>query len=193
MGQIECFWLEPTKQYKRYLRRYSSRYDSSGEPLPESRCPLQPGKFSYHNASNYMDVIEADDCPVSGDLWDHADPLWAKTCGCGYVFMDDDQWQLFVDPLYRKATGELMSLREAPPGAMWDASWLREWHTDWVGPDGLCVVVKTPGGEWPIDGPSSNGDGWNRTGKIPKITATPSILISDRYHGWLRDGMLIEC
>lgn len=33
---------------------------------------------------------------------------------------------------------------------------------------------------------------WTRTGAIPKVTCSPSIL-TPRYHGFLRDGFLEEC
>lgn len=193
MGQIECFWIEPTRSYRRQLRRYSSHPTVDGSVPVEFRCPKDPGKYSYHTTFSAMDVIEADEYPTSGDLWPHDDARWPKNCECGYAYQEGDQWQLFIDQLYQKATGERMALRDAPPGAMWDAYWLREYQKDWVGPDGLCVILKTPGGEWAVDGPSSSGGRWTRTGTSPKFTAMPSILIPNRYHGWFRDGFLIEC
>jgi hypothetical protein len=89
----------------------------------------------------------------------------------------------------------------APVGAMWNCDWYRgEHHENGTAydrhPDGLVLCVNTPGGHWLIDGPSfSNGrevGKWERTGVAPNITVTPSIL-QPRYHGWLRDGQLVEC
>lgn len=189
---IQCFWLEPTDQVKRFLRRY--RGSDQGEP-----CPLPQG---YHNAMVELDRATAEVTDNGGinasGTWPKEDPRWPKQCACGYAFVDEDQWQLFINLIYRRQdTGEETTLRDAPPGAMWDATWFRK---QWVGPDGIHLVVKTPGGEWYVDGPSHNSrgeghrpQGWARTGALPNVTATPSILIPGKYHGWLRDGYLVEC
>ena len=90
----------------------------------------------------------------------------------------------------------------APVGAMWDADWFRgEKHQSGLAydrnPDGVVLCVRTPGGDWVIDGPSFTNrvetGSWSRTGTIPNVTATPSIHIPGKYHGWLRDGYLVEC
>lgn len=62
------------------------------------------------------------------------------------------------------------------------------------GPDGKTLILRTPGGDWSIDGPSfRNGEpcgmGWSRTGTPPVITVTPSIVLPT-FHGWLREGLL---
>jgi hypothetical protein len=75
---------------------------------------------------------------------------------------------------------------------MYDAYWMKDFSDYKKRSDGIMLCVKTPGGDWIVDGPSNNGNGWERTGTVPKITATPSILMA-RYHGWLRDGWLVEC
>jgi hypothetical protein len=62
----------------------------------------------------------------------------------------------------------------------------------WRGPDGRCLVLKTPAGDWVIDGPASGGGRWERTGVPPLITARPSILIPGQYHGWLTAGVLSD-
>lgn len=90
--------------------------------------------------------------------------------------------------LFHKGWGERPGYRPLPAGAMW---------TD---PD-LGLTVRTPGGDWHVDRPSSSGGRWTRSGDPPRITATPSILFSlDRptvgqrsYHGFLTDGFLVEC
>jgi hypothetical protein len=79
---------------------------------------------------------------------------------------------------------------------MWDAWWYSDKHK---GPDGKCLVVRTPGGDWIVDAKAIDGNGWTRTGTPPKVTANPSIGIGHEegkpwtYHGWLRDGHLVEC
>ncbi len=90
----------------------------------------------------------------------------------------------------------------APPGAMWNADWYRgEKHDSGLAydrnPDGWVLCVMTPAGPWLVDGPSFvnrvESGSWSRTGTIPNVTATPSIHIPGKYHGWLRNGYLVEC
>jgi hypothetical protein len=67
-------------------------------------------------------------------------------------------------------------------------------------PDGLTVVVITPDGPWIVDGPSYDGSAhhacpWTRTGdprQPATLSVTPSINFPGRYHGWLRDGHLVD-
>lgn len=115
--------------------------------------------------------------------------------------------QLFAREFYRRAdTGLTMLLDEAPAGAMWNAWWIgRESRVykgpgSFIGPDGIALMVKTPGGDWFVDGPANNGPGWTRSGAPPRVTASPSILIPhgrgasrEPYHGWLRNGVLVPC
>lgn len=134
---------------------------------------------------------------------EHDDGRWPETCQrCGrYRFTEDDQWQHDVHMLYA-GTPEggsrwVGTLREAPPGAMWDAWWVARWKP---GPGGIRLYVQTPSGEWDIDGPANNGPGWTREGMVPNVTARPSILIDPRpeddmpgYHGFLTNGWLEPC
>lgn len=192
-SRIECFWLEPTELGKSELRRYECHtYD----PMPPPSCPANPmryhdtsvdiGEIPYPITSEGLTGFGKDDIP-------HDDPRWPKVCNvCGTPFLDEDHWQHNVRRLYRGAPdGKLYTLRNCPPGAMWDATWWRE-----PGPDGITLVVALPpnGGDdhWMVDGSANNGGKWTRTGTIPKITARPSIL-TPKYHGFLTDGFLIEC
>lgn len=94
-------------------------------------------------------------------------------------------------PLWRRLdNGDEFPLSFFPAGAMWFATWL----DSWLGPDGKCLIVRTPDGEWMVDGPSTqhpNEAGWTRTGEAPNITAHPSIICGS-YHGWLRNGELVD-
>lgn len=127
-----------------------------------------------------------------------ADKRWPAACACGYKFRENDERQVVSDLIYRRIdTGEQMTLREAPPGAMWDAWWLREANLGRVaygGPDGRVISVKTPVGAWVLDGPSIDRpeQKWARTGEPPKITAWPAIQINFplRYHAFLTSGVL---
>ena len=209
MKRVRCFFLEPTDQVEMLLRRYRSEHGDS--PRPQATCPLEHG---YHDASVVIGRVHASACPelhdgrpVSGDVWPHDDPRWPARCACGYTFAAEDSWQFNPDRLYRRLdTGELMLLALAPRSAMSGADWMRDVKQreykgpgSWIGPDGLSLYVRTPGGDWFVDGPASNGQGWTREGKIPDITARPSILVPSakigpaRYHGFLTAGWLEEC
>jgi hypothetical protein len=183
-SSYKCFMAERTDQYRRELRRYVSSRD------PNELCP---GAMSYHNAVRVFDIAPAGDDLEGNSTVEFCyknDRHWPIICdGCGYLFRDCDEWQWNQHRLYqRPGTDEQFTLRAAPVGAIWMADW-----TGWNGPDGHSLVVQTPGGEWMIDGPSSNGDrsrgAWTRTGTPPLITVRPSILMRD-YHGFLDDGIL---
>ncbi len=169
---VQCFFLEPIDRARVALRRLSF-FTTASSPCSVThlstsdktdRCPLPGG---YHDAQTPIGEcgarvstgreardrlwqIDAPDVPRD-------DPRWPSACGCGYVFEPDDEWQVFMKPLYRRVdTGEETTLQDAGPGAMWDAWWMSDWYK---GPDGHCLVVKCPNGrEWMIDGRASNCD-----------------------------------
>lgn len=191
---IRCFWLEPTSKAEESLRRYSS-----------STCPA--GGFSYHNAEVVLGQV-AMPAELAGlvgrgdDSFPHDDPRWPTKCdACDYVFDADDNWQHKIDRLYqRDDTGELVTIRRAPVGAMWHSPRMAEFRKPAKPtPDGLYIYVKTPGGDWPVDGPSSDGGYWKRTGTPPHITVRPSIGIGRAegggwaFHAFLTDGVLKRC
>lgn len=126
------------------------------------------------------------------------DPRWPVKCeGCEYEFGPEDMWQVFPEVLYRReVTGEVMTLEEAPAGAMWNGDW---WPME--NPDGIVLFVRLPDGvDWMVDGKAGNcacpADPlhrcWTRTGQAPRVTARPSIKTSG-YHGYLTDGVLSPC
>ena len=138
----------------------------------------------------------------------HDAPGWPAFCelGCGYEFTEADHWQDIQDQLYQRAPGEFYTLRDAPPGAMWDAWWMPD---NWRGPDGIALMVKCPNGcDWHVDGQASNctrkGEPhacWVRHGDPRQANITVdkngdtcaagagSILAGD-YHGFLQAGIL---
>ncbi len=179
-----------------------------------------PGEHSYHNAMATVDTVPFTIVPwqhgdrMVNDYGDakneanfpHSDLRWPTHCVCGYAFVESDRRQIFFDDLMRRTdTGEEMTLRDAPAGAMWDAWWYggSAFPTP-PRPDGIHLMVRTPDGEWYVDGLASNGPrndyGWQRSGDPkaipPTITAKPSIQMgavgSSSYHGWLRDGKLVD-
>jgi hypothetical protein len=203
MSRVRCFYLELVEpvQTRRWLRRYGS-----------GPCPLLPGQHSCHDGRVLLgdfagEVNEVREMPEKND------PRWPEACGCGYRFVELDNHQLFTNHLFRRTdTGELMTLREAPAGAIWNASWMAG-SPSFCGPDGRSLVCRLPGGhDWLIDSRASNctmkDDSvhkcWVRHGEPPELTVDKngftcqagagSILSSDgKYHGFLRNGYLEEC
>ncbi len=200
---IECFMIKATDEVARSLRRYAggSKCPSKAKWIHDASMPLDTIQKPLQDAKPHTDGT------LSGDLHPHDDPLWPHTCVCGYVFAEDDTWQLLENRMYAIAGGKQMSKRDwlKEPGAMWDAPWY-----PWKGPDGLSLVVVLPNGlTWNIDGPANNcteADDyrqerhhcWTRSGTPPGITVgkadgptckvgAGSIKAGD-YHGFLRDG-----
>ncbi len=105
-------------------------------------------------------------------------------------------------PVYKRldTSEEIIDL---PAGAMWFSD--DDYYPK--GPDGRTLFVKTPGGDWLVDGPASNCTKpddkahrcWCRHGIAPNITVDKngntcsagagSIAIGN-YHGFLRNGIL---
>jgi len=193
MSRVECFFIEPTGLVRQQLRRYKS---GDGD-----KCP---GKYSYHNGHAPFDtvpVVYTERGTIAAvpeyKMPPHSDHRWAQQCDdCDYRFTEEDEWQVFQEVLYhRPGVDEEMTLRDAPVGAMWDCPWF---PMEQRPPDGMCLCIMTPGGQWMPDLPSTQGTPWTRSGKVPKITARPSILIPARgkwpgYHAFLTDGVLVDC
>jgi len=185
MSEVTCLYFERELKIRRSLRRYVS-HDQRGD------CPCG----GYCQASVLLDELHwTSDTIEVFDHIPHDDIRWPKTCeACGREFINEDTWQIFCDWLYRHPeTGDLLSIRQLPIGAIWRAHW-HEDHQRWTGPDGHSLVCRLPdGGDWLIDGPSQQHEkGWTRTGAPPKITVSPSIL-TDHYHGHLIEGVLKSC
>jgi hypothetical protein len=194
----KVFWLEPANTYKHELRRYASG----------SQCVARPHGMSIHDARVELGVVEAEEYPTSyclrdsedtADDWKtgtitRTDPRWPAQCVCGYVFADADTLQVNYEKLYEVRggvrDGERHTLRDAPIGAMWDADWFRgcAGGEPWTGPDGLCLVVKTPGGDWMVDGEASN---CTRTQYGPKVvdgTEYQKAWLGRTHYCWIRHG-----
>jgi hypothetical protein len=188
---VRCFWIEPTERVRVSLRRYSR---------DDARCP---GPYrTWHNASV---VIGEDQAKHHEEGWamgfgreptdeERSDGRWPVKCDhCDYRFTEEDERQVNGDLIYVADDGREISLRDAEPGAMWEAPWIGRRGEGWTGPDGRSLAVQHPdGASWWIDGPAKDGGRWTRTGEPPNISVTPSILSPD-YHGFLTDGVLREC
>lgn len=197
----KCFMLRETDIARCWLRRYQDSGDDA------HTC----NHLSYHNACVLVEdlpLIRSVDNTVgiSKDANNFiGDPRWPTKCdSCPYVFADyigkngkriSINNQLFFLEVYLTPDGKEVSIHEnspsglekAPPGAMFYSDWRSR-----KGPDGHCLSVMTPDGIWTIDGCSSDGKyPWTRTGVPPNITVTPSIQMS-KYHGWLKNGELVD-
>jgi len=199
---VQCFLIEETDQLERYLRRYHD----------ECEAP-----YRWLNGMNLIDIIEWPKNTIISleakgqQVFPHEDSRWPIVCDCGHAFTDADHWQVFVERIYRRVdTSETMTLRTAPPGAMWNGWWLAE-HGRWVGPDGMSLHVRCPDGhDWCIDARASNctmkddhvHKCWVRHGEPPNITvdknghtcaAGAGSIQTPKWHGFLRGGFLVEC
>lgn len=188
---IACFMLEDLRRARYVLRRYAA----------DQKCPLPWG---YHDAKS--DVIaetpEDPEKPYTGTnppAVANDNPLWPKACACGYTFLEADARQVFAYGVYRRVdNGEVMTWEDAPAGAIRDASWWPD-----KGQDGHAWAVKLPdGSEWMTESGASNcvcrttpqppeHRCWSRSGVAPILTVSPSLGMP-RWHGWLRDGKLVQ-
>lgn len=199
MTDVVCFVIEQTTRYEVYARRYT---DTTKHP-DRAGCE----RYGHHSAmllQAKIDLYQGESLPMlpevpSGPPSEQEKGVftWPGQCErCSYVFQSDDVYQRFLEPVYtRGGSREEHGLRDWPPGAMWRAPWFEKSEV-WRGPDGESWVVRLPVPDmcwdWPIDGPSSSGGGWTRSGTAPHFTVTPSIGAGTYYHGWLRDGVLTE-
>lgn len=192
--RVKCFWLEPTDMFDVELRRYVSSAKDTCEagPIIPFVGAMQV-TMGYHNASTVIGQVQRDrdhGFRQNGTFAEElkTDERWPKACRCGRPFVDDDQWQRNEVQLWKRGdNGELVTLSDAPAGAMWNATWYLDHPGMTRNNPKESIVVKTPAGEWLIDGPASNGPGWTRRGVPPLLEVTPSIGIGSpqRFHGWL--------
>jgi hypothetical protein len=202
--------LEPTGRARIQLIRANNAWGDDGKIIPQRACPSSGyshlarawiGETAVEERDGIYDVVDRSALVVA-----HDDPRWPTECECGYKFTSTDSRTTTCHTIYRNAeTGEEYLLRDAPAGAMWYADWMlggippeRVGPGTFRGPDGHCLMVQLPDGhEWCVDGPATNGPGWERTGTPPNVTAMPSIGRLDKsggwiYHGWLRNGVLVD-
>jgi hypothetical protein len=190
-----CFMIYPTQFYRHYIRRYSGQFDRNGKAMRP--CPLRGNKDCHDSTIE----LELQHHPIQAPSTICYNPggesRWPKACACGYVFQADDNYQDGFDLMWKRgddtaAEPNLFKIHQAPIGALWTADWLigGSYAKNNKTQPGWPLMCMTPAGyEWLIDGPSTNGNGWTRTGPLPKITVNPSIS-QVGYHGWCHDGVL---
>lgn len=213
----QTFWLEATDQVAVGLRRYHS--EGSGFTCAEGYhsalvyVGLEPAAYAESNGRRHLAMRP--EAP-------HDDARWPARCErCSYEFTADDQWQDWQEQVYRRTdTGALRVLRQndpalelgipsAEPGACWDATWMPFSK----GPDGMTLMVRCPDGhDWTVDSRASNctrpDDNihrcWVRHGDprechvtVDKNGETCSAgagsIATPNWHGFLRNGQLVEC
>jgi len=216
MEPISCFMVEPTGGATVALRRYTKI------GVGEDRAKDCPGGGGYHDALYPLEGIvpvELDDeCIFRVDTPEVADddPRWPTVCSkCQMPFIDgQDPKQVFTEVLYGDAAGNTWTQRELPPGAIWEAKWMGDWAR--INGSGPTLVIKLPGGhEWTPGGQASNcgrkgeplgsHDCWCVHGTAPALTidknpepgrttctAGAGSIASRNWHGFLRDGKLVE-
>jgi len=146
-------------------------------------CPVS----GYHTAEVVIDesdehVEQFWDDPIqrSPTLYQE-DTRWPTYCACGYTFTDSDEWQVNHKRRWSTDSGV------PEPGDLFWATWHHSGtpHLYAICPDGRL---------WDCDGPSSNGNGWTRTGDPPAITCSPSIWtdMPHGYHGFLQGGVFTD-
>lgn len=204
----QTFWLDPTDQMQVGLRRYtrdSTEFTcAGGYHSAMGALRTEPGTYEERDDRRYLVTTEV---PPPAD-----DPSWPANCdSCGYAFTEDDAHQLWQVQLYRRTdTGELVTLRDAPAGACWDAWWLPD---DYRGPDGIALAIQCHGQHtWHVDARASNCGRpddhvhhcWVRHGDPRECRLTvdkdgdtcsagAGSIVVPGWHGFLRDGRLVEC
>lgn len=187
--------LEDLRIARYSLRRYAG----------DGKCP---GAAGYHDARSGLIEERPEREVPEGDSFHgctgtnppevpHDDARWPLRCSCGYEFKPEDTWQVWADGLYRRAdTGEIITWKDAPAGAVRDATWWPQ-----KGADGHAWVIMLPdGSDWMTEGKAGNCKCpedrahrcWQRTGTAPILTISPSIA-TPKWHGWLKDGVLTSC
>lgn len=194
MAAVRCFLLTPTDRVARWLRRSTSAL-AVGVRLCE---PAGVHEAATRIEDGPLVLGEGGAIGTEPLNWPPEDPRWPKKCRhCDHAFPGLRGGQLLYHRLYRTPEWNLVVTCPAPPpginaapvGAMWFSEW--QGNRGFQGPDGRCLCLMTPEGEWCIDAPGSDRSTWTRTGTPPDVTVTPSVRF-DRWRGKVENGFLID-
>jgi len=171
MSSTPCFWLEPVNQVRVSLRRWRRVAPClNGDRVCTAKTP----------------ILQVEPGPTV--QWARNDWRWPTRCAsCGFPFNASDYHRTMHEPLYRRQdTGAVMTLSEAPPGAMWAVNGPQ-------GPDGLSVCLLLPDDTvWHVDRtPASNARPWKRIGSLPNITVRPGVVTATGWQGSVTRGAII--
>lgn len=209
-ARVQCFMLEPTGDRRIYLRRFGK--GAGGHFCTKWKAPSDWHSKRVHLRDEPITFVDGDpERWTEVPMLDHSDPRWPTHCKCGFAFTPEDDCQMDQERLYKRSdTGEVLIEDSAPPGAMWYADWYAHKESGRnIGPDGRCLVVRLPDGvDWIIDSRASNCDRrdvrhncWKRTGTPPNVNVTKGgpctkgagSILTEKYHGHLRNGWLVQC
>ncbi len=188
---IPLFIVEPTRTCMLQIRRFQYGTDTNGHRHDTTVTIDYNTPVLLRKPDDTRFVQDSDD-RVPRD-----DPRWPAACACGYLWQDTDRWQVNEVEWYegggqRFAWG--IGNWDGPPGAMIRSIWRDQ-------PDRPpAYLVFLPNGRpWNTnDRAYREGDAlgpyWTVAGEAPMITVTPSIddRSSRPWHGWVRNGMLVE-
>ena len=211
MATIPSFMLQPTGEFRAHLRVFTfpeedacparaklfRTLDQGHDALVATEDapppPLVPHSVSHGARPSDAAGAYVDDASGEERTWDGAADAWPTHCACGYAFRQHDHRQFYYERLYARTDGgECVVLAEAPVGAMWyDDRWGADPASGWLGPDGRCLVVKTPGGTCYLDREVDGLKVYPRDGTPPRVTIA-NVLAVGRWRGWLRDGALVD-
>jgi hypothetical protein len=216
MDPVPTFFVEESNYAQVTLRTYT--WGELGPNLhDEWVCPGTGEERRGHRAAR----VVYDRAPVQRSedrylaVWpaeDFPDEQWPQACElCGAPA--EDGWHRVVDQetIYVASDGREWPSRDLPVGAMYDGWWQRK------GPDGIGLTVVIPPGRgavdhWQVDARAGNCNRpdldhycWVRTGN-PRLepvtvgkgaegtscTAGAGSILSDAWHGYLRNGQLVE-
>ena len=206
----QTHWLEVTDRCRIGLRRYSSRVHDGNQWTCETGWH-EAAVTTGEAPTVYNDVDSHGWQSITSPVPDtpHDNVNWPAYCdkGCGYEFTPDDRWQDNYDQVWRRTDGSATGvLRDAAPGACWDAWWMPD---IWRRPDGISLMVRCPNGhDWFVDGEASNCTRkcephacWVRHGdpRLCQVTvdkngdtcaAGAGSIVAGDYHGFLQGGIL---
>lgn len=198
MSTIRTFLIEPSEFVQFAVVRVSKG----------RLCDLHPTVPCYARWVAYEGPADAEKtAQLSHSIFSNP-ALWPGSCDrCGKHFSHEDSISTGENHVYTNADRTWFGLlSEAPPGAMWWATWMDEFM-----PHQLehVLVVKTPGGEWTPDARCSNCTRpneehwcWVLHGPLENVTvdkqgntcaAGAGSIAQPNYHGFLRNGTLIRC
>lgn len=213
---IRCFLVEESGQARVSLRRYANfnlpAEERSRVHTRQAVSVTLPGgvericthRYGYHNAEVELgvhpSVLDASGHLEILPMPPNDDPRWPTVCECGYVFAEDDEWQINQNEIYVPAPGNEDLAPEGPrswprwdlpAGAMYYPAWLQPRGSNEAGPnsyveptDGSVLTVIVPAmpdgsgrSEWIVDAYCKNCDRkgqrhhcWCRRGTPPNVT-----------------------
>lgn len=201
-------------------RGYKARTVPLPQPSPSNhQWQTRHGEDFYVeecDAVNWVGEMEVpvDDIIPSVDINHFDDVKFPTVCdACKKPFKEDARQMISRDRAYVGPVGERRRFQEwlDIPGTMFDYFHMRG-HSKYGGPDGLILAVICPCKTfWVIDGPCNNCTlpddtehrCWPRKGEPPNITvgkpyyktcsAGAGSILTPHWHGFLRDGYLVDC